>query len=144
MLLENRHRGFAFVTFTSQQDAQDAIDNMDMNELEGRVLKVSLARPQKVNVQGAGNRAGASLGITLPYLGMHIPIHDPFSLGVRRMVKAACKAAFRERWCERQNRWKSTGSKRRRRRAKGRRNGRLRDTSGYKRRIGSSCMLVFS
>jgi len=54
---ENRHRGFAFVTFTSQQDAQDAIDNMDMNELEGRVLKVSLARPQKANVQGAGNRA---------------------------------------------------------------------------------------
>jgi len=63
MLLENRHRGFAFVTFTSQQDAQDAIDNMDMNELEGRVLKVSLARPQKATVQGAGNRAGASLGI---------------------------------------------------------------------------------
>jgi len=54
---ENRHRGFAFVTFTSQQDAQDAIDNMDMNELEGRVLKVSSARPQKATVQGAGNRA---------------------------------------------------------------------------------------
>lgn len=74
MLLENRHRGFAFVTFTSQQDAQDAIDNMDMNELEGRVLKVSLARPQKVNVQGAGNRAGASLSITL---AIHIPTHVP-------------------------------------------------------------------
>jgi len=54
---ESRHRGFAFVAFTSQQDAQDAIDNMDMNELEGRVLKVSLARPQKATVQGAGNRA---------------------------------------------------------------------------------------
>ena len=63
MLLEYRHRGFAFVTFTSQQDTQDAIDNMDMNELEGRVLKVSLARPQKVNAQGAGNRAGSSLAI---------------------------------------------------------------------------------
>jgi len=60
---EYRHRGFAFVTFTSQQDTQDAIDNMDMNELEGRVLKVSLARPQKVNAQGAGNRAGSSLAI---------------------------------------------------------------------------------
>lgn len=57
---EVRHRGFAFVTFTSQADAQDAIDNMDMNELEGRVLKVSLARPLKGPVQGAGNRAGSS------------------------------------------------------------------------------------
>jgi len=54
---ESRHRGFAFVTFISEQDAQDAIDNMDMNELEGRVLKVSLARPQRATVQGAGNRA---------------------------------------------------------------------------------------
>lgn len=66
MLLESRHRGFAFVSFTSQQDAQDAIDNMDMNELEGRVLKVSLARPQKATVQGAGNRAGASLALFHP------------------------------------------------------------------------------
>jgi hypothetical protein len=39
--------------------AQDAIDNMDMNELRGKVLKVSLARPQRAPVQGAGNRAGS-------------------------------------------------------------------------------------
>jgi len=38
--------------------AQDAIDNMDMNELRGKVLKVSMARPQRAPVQGAGNRAG--------------------------------------------------------------------------------------
>lgn len=30
---------------------------MDMNELRGKVLKVSLARPQRAPVQGAGNRA---------------------------------------------------------------------------------------
>jgi len=31
---------------------------MDMNELRGKVLKVSMARPQRAPVQGAGNRAG--------------------------------------------------------------------------------------
>lgn len=60
-LVEAKHRGFAFITFTQAVDAQDAIDNMDMNEFRGRVLKVNLAKPQKGPIQGAGNRAGASL-----------------------------------------------------------------------------------
>ena len=55
-----KHRGFAFVTYSSAGDAQDAIDNMDMNELRGRVLKVSLARPLKGVQQPAGNRASES------------------------------------------------------------------------------------
>ncbi|KAG8825368.1 hypothetical protein FRC19_011605 [Serendipita sp. 401] len=54
---DGKHRGFAFVTFGTPADAQDAIDNMDMNELAGKVLKVSLAKPQRAPVQGAGNRA---------------------------------------------------------------------------------------
>ncbi|KAF4618914.1 hypothetical protein D9613_009824 [Agrocybe pediades] len=53
-----KHRGFAFVTYTSTADAQDAIDNMDMNELKGRVLKVNLARPMKTAAATlSGNRA---------------------------------------------------------------------------------------
>ncbi|KAF8178243.1 hypothetical protein BJ912DRAFT_1056448 [Pholiota molesta] len=52
-----KHRGFAFVTFSSAADAQDAIDNMDMNELQGRVLKVNLARPMKAALNPQGNRA---------------------------------------------------------------------------------------
>jgi peptidyl-prolyl isomerase E (cyclophilin E) len=31
---------------------------MDMNEMNGRVLKVNLARPQKTPAQLGGNRAG--------------------------------------------------------------------------------------
>lgn len=55
---EAKHRGFAFVTYTSPADAQDAIDNMDLNELRGRVLKVNIARPIKAAIQpAAGNRA---------------------------------------------------------------------------------------
>ena len=59
--LEPRHRGFGFVTYTSAGDAQDAIDNMDLNELRGRVLRVNLARPQKAPAVGMGNRASTFL-----------------------------------------------------------------------------------
>ncbi|KAI0797917.1 RNA-binding domain-containing protein [Abortiporus biennis] len=54
---EQRHKGFGFVTFASTADAQDAIDNMDLNELRGKVLRVNLARPMKTPVQGLGNKA---------------------------------------------------------------------------------------
>ncbi|KAE9396076.1 RNA-binding domain-containing protein [Gymnopus androsaceus JB14] len=54
---EAKHRGFAFVTYGSTSDAQDAIDNMDLNELQGRVIKVNLARPMKTPMQLGGNRA---------------------------------------------------------------------------------------
>jgi len=54
---EQKHRGFAFVTYGSPEDARDAIDNMDLNELRGKVIKVSLARPMKGPIQPLGNRA---------------------------------------------------------------------------------------
>ncbi|CDO71210.1 hypothetical protein BN946_scf184863.g5 [Trametes cinnabarina] len=54
---EVKHRGFAFVTYSSSADAQDAIDNMDLNELNGRVIRVNLARPMKGPLQPQGNRA---------------------------------------------------------------------------------------
>src|SRR5258707_15392076 len=60
-----KHRGYAFVTYSSTGDAQDAIDNMDMNELRGRILKVSLARPMKGVTPAMGNRASESC--SLPY-----------------------------------------------------------------------------
>ncbi|KAG5638367.1 hypothetical protein H0H81_000378 [Sphagnurus paluster] len=58
---EAKHRGFAFVTYSSSADAQDAIDNMDLNELRGKVIKVNLARPMKTPLQLGGNRAGTRL-----------------------------------------------------------------------------------
>jgi peptidyl-prolyl isomerase E (cyclophilin E) len=61
LIAEAKHRGFAFVTYGSAADAQDAIDNMDLNEMKGRVLKVNLARPMKNPAQLGGNRAGMFL-----------------------------------------------------------------------------------
>ncbi|KIY72145.1 RNA-binding domain-containing protein [Cylindrobasidium torrendii FP15055 ss-10] len=54
---DGKHRGFALVTFGSATDAQDAIDNMDMNEMNGKVLKVNTARPMMTPMQLGGNRA---------------------------------------------------------------------------------------
>ncbi|WFD29230.1 peptidylprolyl isomerase [Malassezia sp. CBS 17886] len=42
------HRGFAFITYTDGADAEDAIDNMHLNELRGNILSVNLAKPQAV------------------------------------------------------------------------------------------------
>ncbi|KAF7793133.1 hypothetical protein EIP86_004242 [Pleurotus ostreatoroseus] len=54
---EEKHKGYGFVTFSSPADAQDAIDNMDLNELRGKVLRVNLARPTKIPLQPQGNKA---------------------------------------------------------------------------------------
>jgi peptidyl-prolyl isomerase E (cyclophilin E) len=59
-ITEPKHRGFAFITYGSSADAQDAIDNMDLNELLGRVIKAILARPSKGPVQ-PNNRASGSI-----------------------------------------------------------------------------------
>ncbi|KZV90245.1 RNA-binding domain-containing protein [Exidia glandulosa HHB12029] len=54
--VDRRHRGFAFVTFAAMADAQDAIDNMDLNVFRGKVVKVSIATSTKIASQPAGNR----------------------------------------------------------------------------------------
>lgn len=41
------HRGFAFVEFEDPNDCKEAIENMHLSELNGKLLKVSLARPGK-------------------------------------------------------------------------------------------------
>mmetsp|Transcript_35181 Transcript_35181/g.77011 ORF Transcript_35181/g.77011 Transcript_35181/m.77011 type:complete len:123 (-) Transcript_35181:95-463(-) len=39
-----KHRGFGFVEFAEEGDAQDAIDNMHESEFFGRTIRVNLAR----------------------------------------------------------------------------------------------------
>ncbi|KAJ3274759.1 hypothetical protein HDU76_010688, partial [Blyttiomyces sp. JEL0837] len=44
----NQHRGFAFIEFESAADAKEAVDNMNLSELCGRVIKVNMARASKL------------------------------------------------------------------------------------------------
>mmetsp|Transcript_52871 Transcript_52871/g.67809 ORF Transcript_52871/g.67809 Transcript_52871/m.67809 type:complete len:159 (-) Transcript_52871:189-665(-) len=44
---EDGHRGFGFVQYLTEDDAAAAIDNMDGAELEGRVLRVNIAKPMR-------------------------------------------------------------------------------------------------
>ncbi|KAH6656929.1 RNA recognition domain-containing protein [Truncatella angustata] len=50
------HRGFAYVEFEDEQDAKEAIDNMDQSEFFGRVLKVSAAKAPKSAEEGLGSK----------------------------------------------------------------------------------------
>lgn len=40
----DKHRGYAFVEFDLEEDAQQAIDNMDGAELLGKVIRCNLAK----------------------------------------------------------------------------------------------------
>jgi len=42
----NRPRGFGFVTFTTRKSAEDAINKMDQQELDGRTIRVNESRPR--------------------------------------------------------------------------------------------------
>ena len=71
-LLEEAGRGIERATYTSTSDAQDAIDNMDLNELRGKVIRVNLARPMKTPIQGmANNKASKLLANTLSMIFTH-------------------------------------------------------------------------
>jgi peptidyl-prolyl isomerase E (cyclophilin E) len=43
----SNHRGFGFIVFSSSDDVEGAIDNMHLNEIEGRVITVTPAKPIK-------------------------------------------------------------------------------------------------
>jgi RNA recognition motif-containing protein len=49
-----RSKGFAFVEFETQVDAEKAISLLDGKEFQGRALKVNLARPREDKPRGGG------------------------------------------------------------------------------------------
>ena len=51
-----RPRGFAFVTMSSPEEAQKAIEGMNGKDLGGRALNVNLARPREERSSGGGGR----------------------------------------------------------------------------------------
>ena len=50
----SRPRGFAFVTMSTDEEAQKAIDGLNGKELSGRALSVNIARPRESSPGGRG------------------------------------------------------------------------------------------
>ncbi|KAI7883484.1 hypothetical protein K492DRAFT_235418 [Lichtheimia hyalospora FSU 10163] len=44
----NPHKGYGFVEFEEEEDCEAAIDNMNLAELHGKVIKVTKAKPHRV------------------------------------------------------------------------------------------------
>src|ERR1700758_420722 len=51
-----RSRGFAFITMSSEQEAQDAVTSMNGKSIGGRALTVNIARPREERAPRAGGR----------------------------------------------------------------------------------------
>lgn len=61
--MTGRSRGFGFVEMASEEEAQAAIDRWDGKEFDGRMLSVSMARPQGDRPAGdRPARTGGSFG----------------------------------------------------------------------------------
>ncbi len=53
-----RPRGFGFVTMSTPEEAQKAIEAMNGKQLGGRALTVNIARPREERSGGGGGRGG--------------------------------------------------------------------------------------
>jgi cold-inducible RNA-binding protein len=53
-----RPRGFGFVTMSSPEEAQKAIDGLNGKDLGGRALTVNIARPREERGGGGGGGGG--------------------------------------------------------------------------------------
>lgn len=52
--MSGRPRGFGFVTMSSPEEAQKAIDALNGQQLDGRALTVNIARPREDRPAGGG------------------------------------------------------------------------------------------
>jgi cold-inducible RNA-binding protein len=57
-----KSRGFAFVTMTTDQEAANAISELNGKSIEGRTISVSEARPREERPPGGGGGGGRSYG----------------------------------------------------------------------------------
>jgi cold-inducible RNA-binding protein len=56
--MTNRPRGFGFVTMSSAEEAQKAIEGLNGKEIDGRALTVNVARPREDRPAGGGGGGG--------------------------------------------------------------------------------------
>jgi len=56
--MTNRPRGFGFVTMSTPEEAQKAIEGMNGKDVDGRALTVNIARPREERAPGGGGGGG--------------------------------------------------------------------------------------
>src|SRR5512146_1032921 len=56
--MTNRPRGFGFVTMSTAEEAQKAIEALNGTEMDGRALTVNVARPREERSGGGGGNGG--------------------------------------------------------------------------------------
>ena len=54
--MTGKSRGFAFVTYSSPEEAQKAVEAMNGAQVDGRALTVNVARPKEERPPGGGGR----------------------------------------------------------------------------------------
>ncbi|MFO1513203.1 MAG: RNA-binding protein [Verrucomicrobiota bacterium] len=60
--VSGRPRGFGFVTMSTPEEAQKAIDALNGKELDGRALTVNIARPREERSGGGGGGGRREFG----------------------------------------------------------------------------------
>lgn len=53
-----RSKGFGFVTFANEADAEKAVAEMAEKEVDGRKIVVNVAKPREERPRGGGDRGG--------------------------------------------------------------------------------------
>jgi RNA recognition motif-containing protein len=56
--MTNRPRGFGFVTMSSAEEAEKAIEGLNGKDLDGRALTVNVAKPREERSGGGGGGGG--------------------------------------------------------------------------------------
>ena len=60
--MSGRPRGFGFVTMSTPEEAQKAIEEMNGKSLDGRELTVNIAKPREERSSGGGGRRQYAAG----------------------------------------------------------------------------------
>src|SRR6185295_4496896 len=58
----DRPRGFGFITMSSSEEAQKAIDGLNGKDMDGRALTVNVAKPREERTGGGGGGGGRGYG----------------------------------------------------------------------------------
>ena len=72
--MTGRPRGFAFVTMSTPEEAQKAIEAMNGKDVDGRALTVNIAKPREERTGGGGGTMRISANLLLGRTPLALPL----------------------------------------------------------------------